>query len=424
MKNCPNCQNQIPEGLTACPFCGQNINAVNENQVAENITAANENQVAENLTPAVENTLHNEEPSQAESNPIASDINNEAIMQEENISDVNQVDLEQNNLTQDTVVMPPVQPEGAMPASTSESAIEVQPASTEQNTIQEEPNLQTNPVIDQPIQVAPSFDNASMQTQPASSNFDMPTSNPIDQVQPITEPVAPLANAVENNQQQNMSSKNNKTLFIVLVSVLAAIIVGLIVFIIVKVTSSSTSEVSNNYTTTQRVVTTTAKNVSSGNVETLGSYTFTIPEGLKHKVDDDALMVADSSSTMMLAIDIEHSSYETLKNNLQTIKEEFTKQGITVNNIEVKNYSGVEYVLIDCTYDGQNLVEFIYKLDGTDIAIGALVVNGVTYDSVMPTYVNPILKSAKKSDSSTSTFLKGLSEIDLTDKITNFKSEY
>ena len=365
MNVCTKCGNEIPEGVTECPVCGQVMGAV---EVAETVTPVTEPVAPTSVEPVVEPAPI------VEPTPVTP-------------------------VVETPVVTEPIAP-AAEPAPAVEPAIEPVPAT---------PVVET-PVVTEPI--APAAESAPA-VEPA---IEPAPATPVVETPVVTEPIAPAAEpapAVEQvaaNQTapvepaQSVAPANtksgNKALFIVGVVVLSLIIVGLIVFIIIKLTSSSsTPQVSGGTPTPE----TTAQQVSNSNTQTIGGYTFTIPNGYTSEIKEEYLMVVDNAKTMGFIIAPIEYDYDQLTTQVDELKKVFEEDGSTVTKMDKKTYGDIEHLLfyIDLV-DGQEELITICKIDDFAVAKTEILVNaGTSYDDAIEKVLNGIIKSAGSSNTGT-----------------------
>ena len=248
-----------------------------------------------------------------------------------------------------------------------------------------------------PTNVSPNNDLNQMATPPVNNEpNEMASSMPETAVPPIPEvpsdnmnqPVQPVNETVTNNLNQMVQPTNptpeqpqlvnqtpvaptpseskpkaNNKLKIIII-VLALVIVAVGGFIVYKMLkpgsetpatvdpSGGGSEVINN-------------GGNTGNTYNHNGFQFTLPTGYTASAYNDEFIIKSATAVAQIKI-VDYYTLDDIKPEAETLKAEFTKQGMTVTTIENKTYGGKEWLLMPATMT-ENGVTYNLTIAFTDL---------------------------------------------------------
>jgi len=145
---------------------------------------------------------------------------------------------------------------------------------------------------------------------------------------------------------------NNKNKVIILVSALVLILIVVLGFIFVpKLLKKDNDAI-----------------VSEGYKINFDEFTFNISDDLTYSINDNKLAIADKNITWRLEMVIVEASYNQLKENMSQLQNYFQKNGFMSKPAEIKNLDGVEYLTIELSSDGTNLLGAYTKMTANKTA--------------------------------------------------------
>lgn len=262
------------------------------------------------------------------------------------------------------------------------------------------PNTNQPPM--QPTQPIPNNQPPMQPTQPMPNNQPpMQPTQPMPNNQPAMQPTQPMPNnqpPMMNNTTygqpiNNQSNNNSKFIIIgVAVVVLVAVVVGAI-FLLGNKEDKKESETPSNTNTPAD------EEVNKASKVNFNGYQFEIPSDYVSTLNDTQLLVTDARQTWVLVFEISTGSYDVIKSRRTQLIPAFQSRGQTAKNLNVKTIDGVEFITLEVTSGGTNMVTGYTKLDSnhTIVVVGANI-NGTLNYSLLNNAV-PIIKSATASSS-------------------------
>ncbi len=96
---------------------------------------------------------------------------------------------------------------------------------------------------------------------------------------------------------------------------------------------------------------------SAGYRVSFGGFTFNLPEGMEYEISEDELAIADENATWVAMIGIIDGSFNQIKNNVGEVQALLQQQGMQVDKpAEIKTLGGKEYVTVDMSSAGNNII--------------------------------------------------------------------
>ena len=356
--NCPKCGNQVPEGTTVCPNCGEAIASTNAD--------------TQTLTDDF----------------VELDDNDEAVKITENMAPPT-LAVEEENLTAGTGELTSASNDESIYAPEEEEKIKQSEAKT--NAPQDSVDIKI-PSVQEPV-----------------LNVDVPTDGSAPQVNEVISTVGTTNQNVE--ALDSVNTKNKKKLKFSIpkgsknVPKNLMIIVS-IIFLVIGIMLGK-AFFSKNYctTTTRKTVVNEKKNfVSDGknNVTNVGSFTYTIPTDYIYDKKDKGLLIYNKDDTFRIFISAEKGSYESLSGAKNSMRETLKENDYTVNSVKELKSLDVEFLIFETT---TNLVSrmlcFTKATDDYIYYVEIVTVNN-NYDYGVLEVVADILKNAKYESISTS----------------------
>ncbi len=163
--------------------------------------------------------------------------------------------------------------------------------------------------------------------------------------------------------------------------------------------TNSNSGINTNTNTNTNTNSNTNSNQGMKEV-TLSGYTFQIPKQVVAEMDGDDLFLTnlrtkDDEAFLGIAVD----NYEKYKNSKELVKQQMQSTGLTVGDIFVSTYGGVEFVVIPMSRGNIHMVYGMAKLSDQELAM-VMVANTATYqlDYSLLNEMGSILATAKKAN--------------------------
>lgn len=229
--------------------------------------------------------------------------------------------------------------------------------------------------------------------------------------------------------QQYGRSRNTSDIIKICVTTILAIIILVCLFMIAKATlkgnnkdnintsndnSLTTSNTTNGNGTLQQVSSVSTSKSNSYKVSYNG-FKLYIPDKLTYEMDylNDAINIGDTDSTWVAQLAIVEGSYKEVKQKKNYISAMATQAypGITVSNVTVEKIDGVEYILIECSMYGVNMLMGYAELNSMYTACFELVNENNDFDRSVLKNISPIISNAEYTG--TSSYMKSNENIKL-----------
>lgn len=192
--------------------------------------------------------------------------------------------------------------------------------------------------------------------------------------------------------------KTNDNIKYAIFGVLMAIMIALIVIIVLIVTKESGNEIFVNRDDNTNVTTPpVCENKVSSNKAIIGTYTFEISQNLNVLINNQDLILTDNEASFKALINLFEGNYELLKSRVSILEESLKNAGIIVrNNIGIKTYETIEYILIQVTVNDIDTVVAYTQIDATTMASIVVLYKDNNVDLTKLATFSPIIKSATK----------------------------
>lgn len=220
----------------------------------------------------------------------------------------------------------------------------------------------------------------------------------------------PRTNQGQYEQQpyQNQKSGNNTKIiviaFVSIIIVLITIFIGCAVVFIKNNKSQISNDSAENSVSgseTSESEKSTSKKTSSTYKVNLGEFDVYIPDKLTYKtnVGNDSLSIGDTSSTWNANFCIVKASYQKLKQNKSYIvsyfNEYISSYNGTVSEPKVEVIDGVEYMLVEISVGGENILIAYTELNSNYVALFQIANEDNDFDKDMLKDLSPIAKNAE-----------------------------
>lgn len=296
------------------------------------------------------------------------------------------------------------------------------------------PGIQVCPNCGQPVQNINNNQNMNYgNLNQMPNNYNNQVQNNYNNQMPYNQPNyynnQPLGNnnmPMNNQPMGTNNSKGNNTLFFIIIAVIVIILIGIVAFSMVihknddmqqekgqesnDVTESSNIEDSNinsNLNSNSNIVSNnnnSNKPTSSVTYRTLtiNGYSFQVSSNYASNIvptgnaDVDGLQLMNAKTGSRLMIAITPGKYSDLKASQSSIKSMMQQQGVTVKTVQIKVFSGKEFITGEVLQNGRSLLMGFSQLDSNHVYTLILYNTRYTIDYNLFNEVVPILKTAKK----------------------------
>lgn len=230
--------------------------------------------------------------------------------------------------------------------------------------------------------------------------------------------------------QQYGRSRNASDIIKICVTTGLVFIILVCIFLIGKAIFNGNNKINNTNTSKDNSVTTsniingsgTLQPVSSVSTSKANSYKVSfngfklyISDKLTYEMDylNDAINIGDTDSTWVAQLTIVEGSYKEVKQKKNYISTMATQAypGITVSNVTVEKIDGVEYILIECSMYGVNMLMGYAELNSMYTACFELVNENNDFDRSVLKNISPIISNAEYTG--TSSYMKSNENIKL-----------
>lgn len=203
-------------------------------------------------------------------------------------------------------------------------------------------------------------------------------------------------NVNTSNNSNNTKPGNLKTILIIAGVVVALILVFVIGFFNGKSTGNSGEPSSNGGSGDPA---TPVSNTSTYKVS-FGGFTFEIPDTLTYEVQSNSLLFGND--TWAASLMMQQGDFNTLKSNRSKMKSKIESAGYTAKNAELKTINKREYITMEVSYSGENVI-YVYTKGNNSYVFGVALYNiDNTYDYEPINEITSIFDSAVYSGSSMS----------------------
>ena len=209
--------------------------------------------------------------------------------------------------------------------------------------------------------VQPDVNFASQPTQNLGQVNNEPQLNAVEPPQSLEQASSTNLNNNSNNNlvtSNQFPKKNNRLLIIIIGGV---VVIALVIGIVLMLQNNESN--SSNNSSNEVVINKTVYKTKIGN------FTFEIPEDYMYQNINDGLYICDYQETWATFILPTQGSYEMLKANMNMIKETLNNSGITASEPQVKTIGGIEFILLECSMEGENIV-FAYTKANSSYVFG------------------------------------------------------
>ncbi len=161
--------------------------------------------------------------------------------------------------------------------------------------------------------------------------------------------------------------------------------------------SNTNSGVNTN--TNSNTNTNTNSNSQGTKEVTLSGYTFQVPKQVIVEENDGDLTFTNlRTKNDESFLGITTDNYDKYKNSKELVKQQMQSTGLTVGEVTVQTYGGVEFIVIPVSQGSTQMVYGIAKLSPTEIAM-VMVANTATFkfDYTLLNEMGNIIKTAKKT---------------------------
>lgn len=206
-----------------------------------------------------------------------------------------------------------------------------------------------------------------------NQSVSQPMSQPTQPVQPTQQMYQQPMNTQSNNYQptyQQPKNNNNNAIKYVLIGVGVLVVIALIIFAISNFSNNS----SNNNNANSNVG--NDGNIASNSTSTYtvknGEFTYKIPTDLVYQVQGDTLYISDEKGTWVSMVAMMQGAFSQLSE--ANITANLQSAGYNVINSYSKNFSGIDFIVSEISYQGTNELLAYAKATSMHI-IGLEIVN-------------------------------------------------
>ncbi len=194
---------------------------------------------------------------------------------------------------------------------------------------------------------------------------------------------------IEMNKEKD-SSKNNK-IFLALFGLSIFLIAFGCSYLFLSNLMTKNNSSSEKNSSSETVVT----NQTSYSRVSYHDFLFSIPEDYIYGERNGVLHIYDEDGAWVALVSIEEGTYNQLVDNKNAIRTALENEGYTLGMPIEKSVGGLDYLLFEATYAGQNNLISLTSLSSTKYAIVEIMNQDNEYDYQKLEELSPILSSAK-----------------------------
>lgn len=126
-------------------------------------------------------------------------------------------------------------------------------------------------------------------------------------------------------------------------------------------------------------------------------FSFNIPDNLVYEEDSGVLMIGDEEGTWIAQIELEEGSFAQIKANKSQLQTMMQQSGYTTSIAQEKTLGGVEFITMEISYSGQNIIAAFTKANSMYF-MGVTAMNlDNEFDYSLLETIAPIISSASYS---------------------------
>ena len=370
--NCKKCGSPLTENDQFCKMCGTPVNTTNNNEVKKEEVIQGSVPTSATIEQSVNTT------SQPTYSQGATQVR----------STVNQTT---NTTSQPTYSQGTTQVRPAVNQTTnttsqptySQGATQVRPAVNQATNAASQPTYsqgatQVRPAVNQTTNTAsqPTYSQGATQVRPAVNQTTNAASQPS------------LSGDYNSNMKKKNTSSNN------LIFIIIGVVVVLVVFVIIGLTSSkmySNNKKSNDNNSVSQ------KNYYKVNFK---NFQFSIPDDLVYEVQNDYLLIGDAEGTWVADLELGQGSFSQIKAKKNQLATLLKQSGFkSSSDVIEKTINGLDYVLMEGSMSGQNLIVGYTKINSMYFAAVSAYNLDNEFDYSILEKVSTIINSASYSES-------------------------
>ncbi len=347
--NCKKCGSPLTENDQFCKMCGTPVNTTNNNEVKK------------------EEVIQGSVPTSA---TIEQSVN--TTSQPTYSQGATQVRSTVNQTTNTTS-----QPTYSQGATQVRPAVNKAPNTASQPTYSQGAT-QIRPAVNQTTNTAsqPTYSQGATQVRPAVNQTTNAASQPS------------LSGDYNSNMKKKNTSSNN------LIFIIIGVVVVLVVFVIIGLTSSkmySNNKKSNDNNSVSQ------KNYYKVNFK---NFQFSIPDDLVYEVQNDYLLIGDAEGTWVADLELGQGSFSQIKSKKNQLATLLKQSGFkSSSDVIEKTINGLDYVLMEGSMSGQNLIVGYTKINSMYFAAVSAYNLDNEFDYSILEKVSTIINSASYSES-------------------------
>ena len=253
---------------------------------------------------------------------------------------------------------------------------------TNNNEVKKEEVIQgsvpTSATIEQSVNTTsqPTYSQGATQVRPAVNQATNAASQPS------------LSGDYNSNMKKKNTSSNN------LIFIIIGVVVVLVVFVIIGLTSS---KMYSNIKTSNDNNSVSQKNYYKVNFK---NFQFSIPDDLVYEVQNDYLLIGDAEGTWVADLELGQGSFSQIKAKKNQLATLLKQSGFkSSSDVIEKTINGLDYVLMEGSMSGQNLIVGYTKINSMYFAAVSAYNLDNEFDYSILEKVSTIINSASYSES-------------------------